>query len=495
MDTLSIKSIKINNYRCFDQYVIDELGDQMTILIGKNGAGKTTLLNAIKIGLSFIFADTKTKKSITNGVKGVKIGQFNSLDGHYSWSERAYQYPVTISMKGKYHDTLLPDWIIQKNSESGGLLTTQYKDALVTFHNILRRDERRLPLLAFYSDSFPHIGTRMSPYAKKMLQSGRPFPREFGYYQWDADTSCSEIWESRWLDTFQNINSKQVEIANLEDQTNSYHKMIALEKDKKKLNQEQIAEWQSRLSMITSKIDDYKIKVTVWNKEKNYISDLMNRFISAEDESMPIQSIDLDYRGSKDPVIVLTFKDNSRRTFKELPAGYKRLLSIVLDISYRSFLFTSGSFEPSGIVLIDEIDLHLHPSLEQNVIDRFQKTFPNIQFIITTHSPLVISNIIVDNKNKIIVLNEDSEGNYSNYSLPNLSGVDYTTIVRDAMKVKRGSINDIQSLVDDYLYLLTEEEQSNRSEELYREIIEKYGENIALKVREKANQKRKILGL
>ena len=61
-----------------------------------------------------------------------------------------------------------------------------------------------------------------------------------------------------------------------------------------------------------------------------------------------------------------------------------------------------------AIVLIDEIDLHLHPSLQRALIPRLRKTFPKVQWIVTTHSPLVLANFDL---NEIIALDRDQEGN------------------------------------------------------------------------------------
>ncbi|WP_164672451.1 AAA family ATPase, partial [Vibrio cholerae] len=46
-----------------------------------------------------------------------------------------------------------------------------------------------------------------------------------------------------------------------------------------------------------------------------------------------------------------------------------------------------------GIVLIDEIDLHLHPKWQQTIVQKLENTFPNIQFILSTHSPLVLTTV------------------------------------------------------------------------------------------------------
>src|SRR5690606_27767427 len=70
-----------------------------------------------------------------------------------------------------------------------------------------------------------------------------------------------------------------------------------------------------------------------------------------------------------------------------LPMGYQRLIHIVYDIAYRWYILNGKTDTFDGLVLIDELELHLHPSLQQTVVERLIKTFPGLQFIITTHSP------------------------------------------------------------------------------------------------------------
>ena len=81
----------------------------------------------------------------------------------------------------------------------------------------------------------------------------------------------------------------------------------------------------------------------------------------------------------------------------QLSDGVKAMLSLVADIAYRCVQLNphlaSPPEETSGVVLIDEIELHLHPSWQQHVINDLQTAFPNIQFIVTTHSPQVLTTI------------------------------------------------------------------------------------------------------
>lgn len=80
-----------------------------------------------------------------------------------------------------------------------------------------------------------------------------------------------------------------------------------------------------------------------------------------------------------------------------LSDGYKTSLAMVMDIAMRMVEANphlgETALNVSGIVLIDEIELHLHPSWQQRIIPDLQRTFPNVQFICTTHSPQVLSTV------------------------------------------------------------------------------------------------------
>lgn len=97
----------------------------------------------------------------------------------------------------------------------------------------------------------------------------------------------------------------------------------------------------------------------------------------------------------------------------DLPDGFRSAAAWIADLCSiwcEKAPDQAASANPSdicGIVLIDEIDLHLHPSLQRALIPRLRKTFPKVQWIVTTHSPLVLANFDV---NEIIALDRDCEG-------------------------------------------------------------------------------------
>lgn len=88
-------------------------------------------------------------------------------------------------------------------------------------------------------------------------------------------------------------------------------------------------------------------------------------------------------------------KEDDREAFDfySLSSGFASVLDIVLDLMLRMEAHTSKTFDfgMQGIVLIDEIETHLHIELQKSILDLLTTIFPNIQFIISTHSPYVLN--------------------------------------------------------------------------------------------------------
>ncbi|HCB9206335.1 TPA: AAA family ATPase [Klebsiella variicola] len=115
--------------------------------------------------------------------------------------------------------------------------------------------------------------------------------------------------------------------------------------------------------------------------------------------------IQLDLRSLfEDPHLVLEFdtKDEKfylnqdrkdRYTFQTLSAGYSSILSIYTDLIMRVEMWGVSPDNIQGIIFIDEIDAHLHVSLQKQILRFFIKSFPKIQFIVTTHSPFVVTSV------------------------------------------------------------------------------------------------------
>lgn len=109
--------------------------------------------------------------------------------------------------------------------------------------------------------------------------------------------------------------------------------------------------------------------------------------------------------------LMLEFENGSTRPFRQLSDGYRLMLAMVADIAYRCVVLnphlgSAATTETSGVVLIDEIDLHLHPRWQRHVVDDLRLTFPKLQFIATTHSPLIVQSM---KAHEVINLDENRE--------------------------------------------------------------------------------------
>jgi len=93
----------------------------------------------------------------------------------------------------------------------------------------------------------------------------------------------------------------------------------------------------------------------------------------------------------------IILSDNRKVTFNNLSEGFSAFLNVVMDLIVRTDLIRKQKkdfgYQPNGIVLIDEPETHLHISMQYNILPLISRLFPNIQFIVATHSPAIISSL------------------------------------------------------------------------------------------------------
>jgi predicted ATP-binding protein involved in virulence len=136
-------------------------------------------------------------------------------------------------------------------------------------------------------------------------------------------------------------------------------------------------------------------------------------------------------RVQRNPLRMLVNKGDWRLYIDQLSDGEKGLLAMTGDLARRLAMANPCADDPllgGGVVLIDEIELHLHPRWQGRVVPALERTFPNCQFILTTHSPQVLSRV---RREQIVLLSRFrrvehlpyTEGRDSNAILDELMGV------------------------------------------------------------------------
>lgn len=145
------------------------------------------------------------------------------------------------------------------------------------------------------------------------------------------------------------------------------------------------------------------------------------------------------------------FERNTSLSFSQLSSGEKTLIALVADLTRRLCLANPDSDNPlegNGIVLIDEIDVHLHPKWQRKVVTKLREIFPNIQFVVTTHSPLVLTNIKSENvrivKDNSIYKIEDLYPDFKSY------GADVEKIIQLIQGVENYIPKDIRDMFKKY---------------------------------------------
>ncbi|MFT4927364.1 MAG: putative ATP-binding protein involved in virulence, partial [Phenylobacterium sp.] len=103
-------------------------------------------------------------------------------------------------------------------------------------------------------------------------------------------------------------------------------------------------------------------------------------------------SLELEYK-EKEKVFYINQEGKEPFTFSQLSSGYSSILKVYADLLMKVELRGIEAKELSGIVIIDEVDAHLHVSLQKKILSFLDNAYPNIQFIVSTHSSFVIQSV------------------------------------------------------------------------------------------------------
>jgi len=462
---MKVKRLKIENFHCFKDTTFDFAG-QTTVFIGKNGTGKSSLIKALCDTLSFIFYKSSNSwgfSSLANevadlGVENInvreiyhngKIADYVSLQGTAQMNTQNADMPHDTSI-----DALTLEWDFRKNSyENSKIQNGLYKDAYIKFRTQLDKTDR-YPLLIYYSDRYPHVNTNLGSNVKALLNEDDKISRNWGYYHWSEFTSCTEIWQKRFI----RISNQLINTERLLNET------------------EDAAARETMLKQRAQII-----------KEIEYVTRYLKAFTDSNIEGLSDRSSDfkissVSVDGATDFYLKFTFADGVQRSWNELPAGLERLFSIVFDMAYRSFILNGGEYVPGGIVMIDELDLHLHPSLQQDVLLRLTHTFPDVQFIIATHSPLIVTNLRQDENNKVFSM-ERKGGEYTHSATGNLFIHDYSYTLYEIMNT--APRNSLLNALSERYIRLRHRQKEEKANEVLAQLRDLVGEADFPAVREK----------
>lgn len=425
-----LKKLHISNFRCFRDYTI-EFAPGVTVLFGKNGSGKSTLIHAIHKALSFAFKNDKVEEgelTLSSGFPSLRPNQYRKKEDIVRDEKSGLSLPyICIHAEADFLETTL-DWDMYALTSTFALQPSKYKTAYKLLMSRIK-ETGTFPVFAYFSDSFPHISTKASTLSKTQLSL-----RNLGYLGWDDETAYSDLWITRLTKIWTIWNRAKMNVMQEESALAKCEKLKASGDINENEYREDVDLHRARLENALKDFNKYNpeissIRECLVNFSKKLPGiDVQNVFVSVYEEDG----------------LCLETKDGQNPPFEKLPAGYKRIFYMALDIAYRSYIL-NGTTDSEGIVVIDEIDLHLHPALEQVILQCFQETFKRIQFIVSTHSPLVLTDIdTVTGRNKVMRMTPACD---APEEWRNIHGIDYNQMLEENMDVSKRK-PEIQELFD-----------------------------------------------
>ena len=453
-----LKKLHISNFRCFRDYTI-EFAPSVTVLFGKNGSGKSTLIHAIHKALSFAFKNDKVEEgeiTLASGFSSLKPNQYKKKDDIVRDEKSGFPLPdINIHAEADFLNANL-QWDMYALTSTFALQPSKYK---IAYQQLMSRIKKTgtFPVFAYFSDSFPHVSTKASTLSKVQLSL-----RNLGYLGWDDETAYSDLWITRltkiwtiWNRTKMNVMQEESALANCEKfkssgiiNENEYREDVDLHRTR-----------------LENALKDF-------NKYNPEISSIRECLVNFSKKLPGIDVLDFFVSVYEEDGLCLETKDGQNPAFEKLPAGYKRIFYMALDIAYRSYIL-NGTTDSEGIVVIDEIDLHLHPALEQVILQCFQETFPNIQFIVSTHSPLVLTGVETEDKPNVILhmASDDTKPEVTH----DIYGIDYNTGIEDVMGVESKNV-ELDYMVNLCAYM-KKRNKIAQAENIMKRILDKFAKN------------------
>lgn len=343
---LQIKKLKITNFRKFESYSI-EFDRQLTVLVGDNGTGKSTLIDAANISLGTLFQKIDIAKAPTiapDDSHGAVIKQGDMFDVQS-------QYPVSVEASGLVLGEEV-SWLRSLKSAKGRTTQTDAAPIIEAGSRLQKLvtngNEVVLPVLARY-------GT--DRLWKQALSKDNSAPNRTRGYEDALQASANEARMNAWF------------------------------------RSQSIWEWQNK-------------------RESALFSTVKMALATCFDAAATTKGAMVDFDAELNQ-LVFTYTTVGgvyhRDRMHSMSDGYRGTLSLFADIAYRMATLNpalgSSVLETPGVVMIDEIDLHLHPRWQARILEDLVRIFPNVQFIVTTHSPVVVASVPRGN---IRILGEDT---------------------------------------------------------------------------------------
>jgi len=344
MQIYNIKKLKLTHFRLIDQLNIT-FNKDINVIIADNGAGKTTILDAIAIGFGAMLTKFPNVSGITFKKSDLRINSENKLEP-FMRIEIESTENVLWDRTYKRDSTKKTSLLIPK--ATGLKELNHFIDTIIDNEN--EDIPYVMPLIIYY-------GTNRAVFDSPVRKGH--FKKSFNRFEalngvLKSDANFHRFFQ--WFDTMENL-------------------------ERRKQQERQ----------------DFSYKLNELTAVREAIESMLPKFKNPRIEINPLRFM-IDWEQEEGSI--------KKFQIEQLSDGYRTVLAMVMDISSRMSQANPelGNHSPA-IIMIDELDLHLHPKWQQTILSDLTRTFPNAQFIVTTHSPQILSTV---KKEYIFILEKGS---------------------------------------------------------------------------------------
>lgn len=401
---MQVEKLEIAQCRVFNQATFD-FKSGMNLLVGVNGAGKSTVLDILRRMFSYALPSLSAARfqSIPFEVDDIKLGRDS----------------MTLQSTFVVHDITI-DHLVHYPREKTGSSNRQFIDELQTAVHVDRRRRIELRRERVETDEVVELND---------LFPRQPVPRNVKR----ADEQPLVVFFS----TYRSVPNERDpgESVSLGGQAAAFGDALV----HRQLNIAEFARWWFVQQTLSEEgLEKARRRVDVLSQTvTEYLEGYHN--LRAVVEPKPTLLVD---------------KADETLNIRMLSDGERSILALILDMTRRLTQANPQLDNPTedgkAIILIDELDLHLHPSWQRTIVDRLTTTFPNCQFICSTHSPQIVGEVPPEQ----IILIMDGKAQRPDQSL----GMDTNWILRHLMGVAerdtdtQQALNRIQDLIDKEAY-------------------------------------------
>lgn len=461
---MHLKKVTLNNFRCFKHLEVP-LHPRLTVLVAENGGGKTSILDAISAGLSPVMRYLSSADQRLEG-PGIKDADFLL---HSEPPAGAKSEPDLFSEMG---EPLLAN--IQQ-SRSGRVVSSDYSQIVIETTEGLVWDNWR-PSSQGKQPYTKYGQTKLHGYCSSILQSFSAEPKLFPVFAYYGA-------KRGWIKVPERLRASKVDYSSPSsallgalDSMSDFAEML------KWFNLAESGELRAK--------DENGLEDFEPSPELQTIRETIKALLGGDYHTPRFNN--------QHKFVVRSRKGPQELQVIQLSQGYQSMLALGMDFARRLASANAhlksdssdsnwevasiniqglmdgevkkiperGPLWAPAVMLVDEIDLHLHPSWQQRVLGDLMRAFPGTQFIVTSHSPQILATVPQES---IVILKDQN----IHSSPPGTDGAEVQRILEDVFGVPRRPSTPMSGLLDEYLRLVNLRQwDSDRARELRRQLDE-----------------------